>query len=242
MVQKRKRRPKKRVSVAQTAPRTVGKRLAAAIAERFGSERSFEQALRRAAPKLRGTSRNTIRSYLRDDRPAPAGWIRQAANVLSVRLEWLVTGDGERTEAEEAARRARPPETPDALLRHLDMSVPFWSLLGEPARTAVIETWKEIATASRVDVETWRKIATVGRIDDAAVAELVAIQGYVVLTNQLGAALAAPLEKLKHLSQGPIPARALNLYTVLLCEGLRQYTVAHREAETTIRASIAKEA
>ena len=86
---------------------TVGDRLSAAIVgTSTGTVRDFQGELARRFPDLAGTSYDTIRRYLRNKPEPSAKWIRSAAEVLGVRAEWISTGRGARTEAEEWRRRA----------------------------------------------------------------------------------------------------------------------------------------
>ena len=85
---------------------TVGDRLVAAIAQRGdGTVREFQVELKRRFPKLSGTSYDTIRRYIRNKPEPSAVWIRAAAELLGVRAEWIATGRGGRTEAEERRRQ-----------------------------------------------------------------------------------------------------------------------------------------
>jgi len=85
---------------------TVGDRLVAAIAQRGdGTVREFQVELKRRFPKLSGTSYDTIRRYIRNKPEPSAVWIRAAAELLGVRAEWIATGRGGQTEAEERRRQ-----------------------------------------------------------------------------------------------------------------------------------------
>lgn len=53
-----------------------------------------------------GANYPSINSYLSDKVEPPLAFVREAANALGVRVEWLAFGVGKPTEAEEAARRA----------------------------------------------------------------------------------------------------------------------------------------
>jgi transcriptional regulator with XRE-family HTH domain len=94
---------------------TFGDRLTRAVDLRYGSVRKFEREIKKQAPGLRGTSRQTLYRYINGESDPPDGFIATAAELLGVRREWLALGHGGRTEEEEQVRRARAvavkPET-----------------------------------------------------------------------------------------------------------------------------------
>lgn len=89
---------------------TVGDRLRQAIDQKVGSIRYFEKKLKRHAPNLRGTSRQTIYRYLDAESDPPPGFIRAAAEVMSIRDEWLASGQGAMDEEAERLRARQEVE------------------------------------------------------------------------------------------------------------------------------------
>lgn len=85
---------------------TFGQRLRRAI-EEWGSIRAFQRAMeeRLADTDVDGYSYPSINEYLKGEVSPRLAFVEHAAAVLGVRPAWLVTGDGEPTDAEEAASR-----------------------------------------------------------------------------------------------------------------------------------------
>lgn len=81
-------------------------RLKQALERRKRSIRSFQQALR--AKNVYGSSYASVYEYVQGRTTPPLEFLEAAAPELAVRLGWLVTGEGEITEAEEEAVRAIP--------------------------------------------------------------------------------------------------------------------------------------
>src|SRR5690606_9170714 len=96
-------------------------------------------------------ARNTVRRFIRDEVRPPDGWLERVADLLGVRLEWLANDEGGRTVADEAARRARQAERSDSLSTVLRTRISSWEDLDELARTAVVETWRVLASGEDVD-------------------------------------------------------------------------------------------
>ena len=75
---------------------TVGERLKAAIVACGYSIRKFQAAVKeRGAP---GASYPTVHRYLKNKSEPTAPFLREAADLLGVRYEWLAVGQGEMTE------------------------------------------------------------------------------------------------------------------------------------------------
>ena len=86
---------------------TPAGRLKAEI-ESWGSKRAFAEAM--AETGVRGSTRTMIHRYLRGDPEPPPRVLRAAAEVLGVSPEYLIRGEGPRTETErKAALRAVKP-------------------------------------------------------------------------------------------------------------------------------------
>lgn len=200
-------------TLADVPGTSAAQRLEIDIGRRFGSERKFQRALKKAAPELRGTARNTIRGYLSGEAEPDPGWVRCAAEVLGVREEWLASGSGARTPEDEEIRRSRP-EALGSVARRLASGVPFWDLLNELARAAVIECWRELVGEEDPDEIVERR------------GQFVTLRGDQIAV-QLGTALDAPIRELG-LRGGVVP-QALDSYTVLICEGIRQYANERRQ-------------
>lgn len=90
---------------------TLGGRLERALRENApeairGDKRAFQRALQgRMDPNLnrQGTSYPAILSYFADNTSPSLPWLREAAEVLGVRFDWLVTGKGFPTQREQQA-------------------------------------------------------------------------------------------------------------------------------------------
>lgn len=205
------------VNVAPRTPKTPGERLAIEISRRFKSRARFEAALSKR--NVRGTTRNTLRRYLRDEAEPSTAWIREAAQLLGVREEWLASGSGARTDAEEAARNVRPTEPLiEWVTQRLSAAVPYWSLLSEHARAEIIECWTVLAEGEDLGAVAWRE----GQEEQLRVQQLVL---------QLARALGAPLEEIGE-PWGAIAVDELEAYTAMLCWSIRLYVRASRRVNT----------
>ena len=73
---------------------------------RWGSIRAFQRAI--AATGVRGSAYPTIHSYLKGATQPSDEFLTQAAKILSVRKEFLRTGQGHRTDAEAVLSQVSP--------------------------------------------------------------------------------------------------------------------------------------
>lgn len=78
---------------------TLGERLRLSIERWGGGIRGFQKEMK--AHEVRGHSMPSIYSYLDDEVTPSLDFLEVAADVLRVRLEWLRTGEGKPTAAEE---------------------------------------------------------------------------------------------------------------------------------------------
>lgn len=79
---------------------TISGRLAAALAAKNMSIRSFQHKLR--AQKVRGSSYEAIQNYLHERREPGVRWILKAAKILDVEPSWLAFGGSEPGEGTDA--------------------------------------------------------------------------------------------------------------------------------------------
>jgi len=136
----------------------VGTRLRRAIERQFGSIRKFQRELEKKAPKLRGTSRQTLYRYFNGEAEPDPGFLTAAAKVLEVREEWF-RGEGEMTEeAEVRAQRARnhrlSAAKDDAGWQEFDLfaewiqeEFPDPRVMELFTHTALLATWMRLAEA-----------------------------------------------------------------------------------------------
>lgn len=146
---------------------TVGERLRAAIEESSLSVVEFTRRLeeRPEAEAFRGTSRAMIYRYFSGDASPTLGLLEAAAEILGVRLSWLVTGEGQQTEAEEDLVRPMGAgvelDPVDAALR--EAAPPIWN--AGPAPWATFLTLMRRLSASRPD---WRDPMGIERLQTTA--------------------------------------------------------------------------
>lgn len=82
----------------------LGDRLAEALQHSGMTRRDLIDATR----PIEGSSYPSLRSYIREETEPSLRFLRRAATVLGVREAWLITGEGQRTEAERAAQILDP--------------------------------------------------------------------------------------------------------------------------------------
>ena len=92
----------------------LGDRLRSAVDKKFRTHKEFIEAIGKGG--LRGTSMQAVYDYFKNDREPSLEFIRVAADLLSVRVEWLAFDEGEPTQGEQDAvaivdRLARDPGT-----------------------------------------------------------------------------------------------------------------------------------
>lgn len=148
------------------------------------------------------------------DRTPPIKYLVRVAEVTGWRLEWLATGKGAKTEAEELARRVAEgfllrEEVRHEARRALLDEFPEFEILPTLAQAVVWRTWQ-------------RLIAPLTFAEDAAKVES-ALEKYTEpLGRALGKALQAPLDALAAEFQGePLPTG----WTLGSLHGLRQWQV-----------------
>ena len=76
----------------------------------FGTVKDFAAAMKETG--LRGVSRVTVYSYIKGTTSPSFEWVKQAANILGVRAQYLQRGTPPRTEAEAIAGTARTGADP----------------------------------------------------------------------------------------------------------------------------------
>ena len=74
----------------------LAERLTSEATEAFGTKKAFQQAM--AAARAPGHSWPTVLGYLNGAVEPPVAFLAAAAEVMDLRLEYLVTGNGPRTE------------------------------------------------------------------------------------------------------------------------------------------------
>ena len=79
----------------------LGDRLRSAVNKKFKTHKEFITAIGKEG--LRGTSMQAVYDYFKNDREPSLAFLRTAADLLSIRLDWLISGNGEPTEDEQNA-------------------------------------------------------------------------------------------------------------------------------------------
>ena len=98
------------------------------------SIRRFAEVMWEYEPRPRGSTRAMIHRYLKvDGHEPPLSFLRVAAKVLGIRLEWLINGGGERTQERQDLGRERELGIKRAVLDGLgcpppaeEDHIPFW--------------------------------------------------------------------------------------------------------------------
>ena len=120
------------------------------------STRDFQKRVARTATKgARGTSYASVYDYVTGKAEPPLSFLRPAAKVLDVRLEWLITGEGDRTQSESAWRTPNDSgpgsKTSDDAFKHMG-----WS---DGPRALLHEAWRRYLAGARGDLDesiVWR--------------------------------------------------------------------------------------
>lgn len=146
-------------------------------------------------------SYDAARTYHVEGRQPPAAYLARVAKVFGVRLEWLVTGEGQPTESEEVLFRAVTPQgAVPAGPRHL--------ALGRHATNALLEAWAELAKPHS------------GRLGQVPGETGLTLAGHIWQDTQK--AVRAPLDA----TGLPVPDRiddAFNDFAVSVAEAIRRY-------------------
>lgn len=129
--------------------RQVGQRLRDAIGE--GNIRQFDRDLDKLVgargEEIRGRSYAMIHRYLAGDALPSLEFLSAAAELRGVRLEWLVTGTGARTEAEETATQATGLVTTDPLRDLIQKAAPELFLFGDAVLASFSLTLRRLVAA-----------------------------------------------------------------------------------------------
>lgn len=173
------------------------------------AEELAEELAEEGQRELVGCSLSAIQGYVSSDGPEPSiDFLREAAQILNVRLAWLAAGDGYPTVAEQAAAWESWKLGPSPLEVRLRKKIYDWRYLGDDARASIAAAWA--ALVGDRDPEEM--------IDEDAQATLTVGDE---VARQLGRALDAPLDTLG-LNRGVIPPE-MDDYLILLCRGLQLY-------------------
>lgn len=171
--------------------------------------RAEARAKKASEPELVGYSLSAIQGYISSGGPEPSiDFLKEAAQILNVRLAWLAAGDGYPTVAEQAAWWESWKLAPSPLERRLSKTIYDWRYLGDDARASIAAAWAALV-GDRNPEE---------MIDEDAQATLTVGDE---VARQLGRALDAPLDSLG-LNRGVIPPE-MDDYLILLCRGLQVY-------------------
>lgn len=127
----------------------VGARLAGLLKRRGISVSAFQEALHKKS--VPGSGYSTVFGYLKGRvEPAPE-FVRAAAAQLGIRYEWLTTGDGEETEAEQTVTKKEAIADPFGDYGILgDLVLMGWS---SGARALFHDAWRRYVAGVRTDKE-----------------------------------------------------------------------------------------
>lgn len=93
--------------------------------------------------------------YYHFDREAPASYLARVAKVFGVRLDWLVTGEGEMTEAAEAAKRGLVADDRESYFDGVVQSAfPGWEDVPGVVQHVFIDVVARAAEAQSISIET----------------------------------------------------------------------------------------
>ena len=127
---------------------SISDRLNERIDHRFRSIREFQKAVEEVATEgMRGISYGSVYQYVKGGLEPPLSFLRPAADVLGVKLGWLITGEGPRTDDEERVTRYEHLG-PGSLV----VDEPLESMGWTPGTRALFhEAWRRYVAAARDD-------------------------------------------------------------------------------------------
>jgi len=169
--------------------KTTGTRLRRAIEHSALSIRGFQETIDKR--DVRGTSYAMIHRYLKDETEPPLGFIREASDILGVRVAWLATGQGEMSpeaEASDALQRTLAAERDQGADVHFDVKAvldanPFLREVPIHVEMHFVDSW--VGSTGYLSARSVFSGSGPGPMDDP-----------VKLGNKLAEAMLAPLQVL----------------------------------------------
>jgi transcriptional regulator with XRE-family HTH domain len=123
---------------------TTGERLTQALESRRMGKRAFQRAMKQTG--VRGSSYPAIDRYLRGQTEPSQSFLEHAAELLGVRLAWLASGVGEKTDAEAAVAAAEDKPRVDPIRDTIRQELTgFVGWLGRTGYASVLDTVDRLA-------------------------------------------------------------------------------------------------
>lgn len=205
---------------------TVAERLHWAIYHvqgRDGRQRGLRLFQRRMEARAEGDEAlvgyhlSSIQGYINGEVEPSRHFLEAASQVLGVRLEWLLLGQGEPTPEEQEAKEA---EERQHLIQHdpgfiestFANGLPGYESMSRTARAALLDLWVVLSAGTDISEEVERD------------GQLVLTRGQRTARRIVQAVSCGPLEALQEEIGPRIDGAAFSHYVVHACQALRQYT------------------